>query len=80
MKILFLKQNDAHQKYVEKHGPNKDSWPEWDPLIWKEVVGPPKNGQMRGMSTLQDPVEHGIPWRQYDMSDASSSTTRILTT
>ncbi|GKV49689.1 hypothetical protein SLEP1_g56427 [Rubroshorea leprosula] len=40
-------QNDAHQKYVEKYGPNKDSWPECDPLIWKE---------------------------------ASSSTTRILTT
>ncbi|GKV13516.1 hypothetical protein SLEP1_g24516 [Rubroshorea leprosula] len=55
--------NDAHQKYVEKHGPNKDSWLEWDPLIWKEVVGPPKKGQMRGMSTLQDPTEHGIPWR-----------------
>ncbi|GKV07187.1 hypothetical protein SLEP1_g18986 [Rubroshorea leprosula] len=72
--------NDAHQKYVEKHGPNKDSWAEWDPLIWKEVVGPPKKGKMRGMSTLQDPVEHGIPWRQYDMSDASSFTTRIFTT
>ncbi|GKV41097.1 hypothetical protein SLEP1_g48676 [Rubroshorea leprosula] len=73
-------QNDAHQKYVEKHGTNKDSWPEWDPLIWKEVVRPPKKGQMRGMSTLQDPAEHGIPWRRYDMSEASSSTTRILTT
>ncbi|GKV43375.1 hypothetical protein SLEP1_g50673 [Rubroshorea leprosula] len=72
-------QNDAHQKYVEKHGPNKDSWPKWDPLIWKEVVGPPKKGQMKGMSTLQDPVKHGIPWRWYDMSDASFSTTRILT-
>ncbi|GLT92957.1 hypothetical protein SLE2022_107670 [Rubroshorea leprosula] len=72
--------NNAHQKYVEKHGPNQESWPEWDPLIWKEVVGPPKKGQMRGMSTLQDPAEHGIPWRRYDMSDASSSTTRILTT
>ncbi|GLU15474.1 hypothetical protein SLE2022_319600 [Rubroshorea leprosula] len=54
--------------------------PEWDPLIWKEVVGPPKKGQMRGMSTLHDPAEHGIPWRRYNMSDASSSTTRILTT
>ncbi|GKV30698.1 hypothetical protein SLEP1_g39484 [Rubroshorea leprosula] len=71
--------NDAHKKYVEKHGPNKDLWPQWDPLVWKEVVGPPKKGQMRGMSTLQDPVEHGIPWRWYDMSEASSSTTRILT-
>ncbi|GKV42182.1 hypothetical protein SLEP1_g49619 [Rubroshorea leprosula] len=54
--------NDAHQKYVEKHEPNKDSWPKWDPLLWKEVVRPPKKGQMRGMSTLQDLVEHGIPW------------------
>ncbi|GKV22331.1 hypothetical protein SLEP1_g32211 [Rubroshorea leprosula] len=48
----------AKQTY---HGLNKDSWPEWDPLIWKEVVGPPKKGQMRGMSTLQDPTKHGIP-------------------
>ncbi|GKU89701.1 hypothetical protein SLEP1_g3804 [Rubroshorea leprosula] len=43
--------NDAHQKYVEKHGPNKDSWPEWDPLIWKEVVGPPKKGFLQHKSS-----------------------------
>ncbi|GKV34429.1 hypothetical protein SLEP1_g42804 [Rubroshorea leprosula] len=41
--------NDAHQKYAQEHGSNKDSWPEWDPLIWKKVVGPPKKGQMRGI-------------------------------
>ncbi|GKU89835.1 hypothetical protein SLEP1_g3921 [Rubroshorea leprosula] len=74
------KVNDAHQKYVEKHGPNKDSWPEWDLLIGKEVVGPPKKGQMKGMSTLQDLAKHGIPWLRYDMSEASSSTTKILMT
>ncbi|GLT75175.1 hypothetical protein SLA2020_469190 [Shorea laevis] len=35
---------------------------------------------MKGMSTLQDPAEHGIPWQRYDMGEASSSTIRILTT
>ncbi|GKV30788.1 hypothetical protein SLEP1_g39564 [Rubroshorea leprosula] len=70
----------AHQKYVEKHGPNKEVWPGWDPEIWKDVVGPPKKGQMRGLSTLQDPAKHGIPWRRYEISEASSSTTRMLTT
>ncbi|GKV21414.1 hypothetical protein SLEP1_g31397 [Rubroshorea leprosula] len=53
---------------------------DWDTLFWKEVVGPRKKGQMRGMSTLQDPAEHGTPWRRYDMSEAFSSTTKILTT
>ncbi|GKV32525.1 hypothetical protein SLEP1_g41122 [Rubroshorea leprosula] len=70
----------AHQKYVEKHGPNKEVWPGWDPEIWKDVVVPLKKGQMRGLSTLQDPAEHGIPWQRYEISEASSSTTRMLTT
>ncbi|GKV33997.1 hypothetical protein SLEP1_g42428 [Rubroshorea leprosula] len=35
---------------------------------------------MRGLYTLQDPAEHGIPWRRYELSEASSSTTRMLMT